>query len=101
MSRREQIEEMLKSQPDDSFLNYALAKEHAAEGNVDAALSQYAVVIDKFPNEVAAYFQKGQLLHEEDRSDEARTVIEQGINVARQVGDSHALAEMQGFLELL
>lgn len=101
MSRRKQIEEMLKDQPDDSFLNYALAKEHASEGNVDAALQQYSLVIDNFPNEVAAYFQKGQLLAEEDRTDDAREVIEQGMKVARQVGDQHALGEMQGFLELL
>ncbi len=101
MSRREQIEEMLKSQPDDSFLNYALAKEYAAEGNVEAAIKQYDFVIEKHPKEVAAYFQKGQLLHEEDESDEARQVLEQGIGVAREVGDSHALAEMQGYLELL
>lgn len=101
MSRREQIEEMLKAQPDDSFLNYALAKEHAAEGNVDAALQQYSHVIDSFPNEVAAYFQKGQLLAEEDRPDEAREIVERGMQVARQVGDQHAFNEMQGFLELL
>lgn len=89
---------MLQDDPDDVFLNYALAKACAAEGNLAEALARFDRVIGLDPNYVAAYFQKGQALAEAQQLPEAREVLSRGIEVARRTGDAHAEAEMAAFL---
>ena len=101
MPTREQLEELLKSDPDDVFLQYALAMAYVTEGNQGEGLERLQRVIERDPDYVAAYFQKGQILAEAGVIDEARTVISRGIEVAKKVGDSHAETEMSGFLEAL
>jgi thioredoxin-like negative regulator of GroEL len=96
-----QLEQLLESDPDDVFLQYALAKACVNEGNVERGLAQYQSVIDRHPDYVPAYFQKGQTLAERERTDEARVVLTQGIKIARKVGDGHAEREMTEFLESL
>jgi tetratricopeptide (TPR) repeat protein len=96
-----QLEQLLESDPDDVFLQYALAKARISEGDVEAGLAQFQAVIDRQPDYVPAYFQKGQALADRGRADEARAVLISGINVARKVGDGHAEREMTEFLESL
>ena len=92
---------MLKADPGDAFLQYALAKACAAEGDLPAALVQFDQVIAAHPDYIAAYFQKGQLLADEGQTGAARDVLTRGVIVARRVGDRHAEAEMTAFLEAL
>ncbi|MFG0333331.1 MAG: tetratricopeptide repeat protein [Maioricimonas sp. JB049] len=101
MSRREKLEELLKSSPDDAFLNYGLAMEEAREGNLEAALAQLDRVLTLDPDYVAAFFQQGQLLAREERLTEARQRLSAGIAVADRVGDAHAAGEMREFLAAL
>ncbi|MGH7201352.1 MAG: tetratricopeptide repeat protein [Planctomycetaceae bacterium] len=101
MPTRTQIEELLKSEPDDVFLNYALAKALASEGDLQAALAQFDRVLDLAPDYVPAHFQKGQTLADHGRTDSAREAIVRGLEVAARVGDAHAEAEMRAFLETL
>lgn len=101
MPRREQLETMLADEPDDLFLNYALAKAWIEEGNVDAGLEQFRRVIELDGDHVASYFQMAQVLAAEDDPAAAREIVTEGISVARRVGDSHAEMEMTGFLESL
>jgi thioredoxin-like negative regulator of GroEL len=95
------LEQLLESDPDDVFLQYALAKARISEGDIEAGLAQFQAVIDRHPEYVPAYFQKGQALAEQGRAEEARDVLVQGIQIARQVGDGHAEREMTEFLEAL
>ena len=101
MPSRKQLEQLLESDPDDVFLQYALAKACVSEGDVETGLSRFQAVIDRHPNYVPAYFQKGQALAEQGRVDEARGILTQGIQAARQTGDRHAESEMTEFLEAL
>jgi thioredoxin-like negative regulator of GroEL len=101
MSRREQLEEMLRADPDDVFLNYALAMECAGAGEIDDALERLDGVIARDPDYVAAYFQKGQILAREGETDAASEVLRKGIETARRTGDTHAEGEMAGFLEAI
>jgi thioredoxin-like negative regulator of GroEL len=98
---RQQLEQLLESDPDDVFLQYALAKTQVSEGDVEGGLAQFQTVIDRHPEYVPAYFQKGQALAERGRIEEARAVLTSGIQVARKVGDAHAEREMTEFLESL
>lgn len=101
MSRREQLQTMLQAEPDDVFLNYALAKAFVAEGRIEDGLARFRRTLELDPDHVASYFQLAQVLAGEGNVDEARNVVTQGIDVARKVGDSHAEMEMSGFLDSL
>jgi tetratricopeptide (TPR) repeat protein len=98
---RKQLEQLLESDPDDVFLQYALAMACVSEGDVETGLLKFQAVIDSHPAYVPAYFQKGQALAEQSRADEARNVLKQGIAAAVQCGDRHAESEMREFLEML
>lgn len=101
MSRRAQIEELLRSDPDDVFLKYALANELVSEGDVPAALAAFDRVLAEHPDYVPAYFRKAQTLAAEDETDAARELLRRGIVVAQRVGDLHAAGEMTAFLDTL
>ena len=101
VSRREQLEEMLKSDPDDVFLQYALAMDFISSGEHAEGIAKLESVIERDPNYVPAYFQQAQAMHHTERLDDARDVLTRGITVARQAGDAHAEREMTEYLELL
>jgi thioredoxin-like negative regulator of GroEL len=96
-----QLEQLLESDPNDVFLQYALAKARIGEGDVEAGLAQFQTVIDGHPDYVPAYFQKGQTLAERGRIEEARVILASGIQIARKVGDGHAEREMTEYLDTL
>ena len=100
-SRREQLQEMLASEPDDSFLHYALALELAKEGDRAAGLERLSEMNVRFPDHVPAYFRRGQLLAEGHENEAARTVLTQGILEANRTADDHAAAEMRELFESL
>ena len=83
------------------FLQYAVAKACVSEGDVETGLNRFQAVIDRHPDYVPAYFQKGQALAERGRVAEARDILQQGLVAARKTGDRHAESEMTEFLEAL
>ena len=101
-TRREQIEEMLKDDPDeDGFLRYCLAMEHLSAGNEAEARTVFQALLGAKPDYVPAYLQLGQLLNRLGEEDEARAVYREGIAVAQRKGDAHAANEMSNFLAML
>lgn len=101
MPRSEQLKEMLEADPDDLFLRYALAMAYVSEGDASAGLNVLGEVIERDPDYVAAYFQKGQILAEQGETDSAREIVTRGIEAARRTGDQHAEGEMSEFLQTL
>lgn len=101
MSRREKLLEMLKSNPEDPFLHYGLAMEHRTAGQLDEALACLEKAIECDAEYVAAYFHQGQIRAEQGNSDAARQILRDGIDVARRVGDGHAVEEMSELLASL
>lgn len=91
---------MIAAEPNDPFLNYALALETAKEDRV-AGLQRLADMNERFPNHVPAFFRRGQMLAESGEPDAARQVLLAGIQAARKVGDDHAAAEMQELISSL
>lgn len=101
MSRREKIEAMLADDPSDTFLRYSLAMELRNEERHDASLEKLAELTRDDPPYVPAYFMAAQQLADLERVDEAREMLREGIEQARQQGDGHAAAEMSDFLAVL
>lgn len=101
MPKREQLEQMLQSDPDDLFLKYALGMACFSEGDQAAGLQILQEVIQQDPNYVAAYFQSGQVLARQGETAKATERLADGIAVAQRIGDAHAAAEMTDFLDSL
>lgn len=101
MPKREQVERMLKEDPQDVFLNYALAMALQSEGKAEEAIAQFRRLLSLDAEHVSGYFQLGQTLAREGRTDEAKDVLATGIQIAGRTGNQHAEGEMIGFLETL
>ena len=101
MTRREKLQQMLQDSPEDTFLLYGMAMDYASSQEWEPALATFDQVLSVDPGYVAAYFQKGQILARMDRIDDARSVLSEGIEVGRKVGEDHAVGEMTDFLQSL
>ncbi|MCZ2155777.1 MAG: hypothetical protein LC114_18070 [Bryobacterales bacterium] len=99
--RLEMIQEMLKQNPTDSFLLYSLANEYKNEGDLPKAISGYRHLMEVNPDYVAAYFHCGMALEASGDTDAAATTYDQGIEVARRIGDGKTLGELQAARDLL
>jgi thioredoxin-like negative regulator of GroEL len=100
-TRREKIEAMLLDEPGDTFLRYSLAMELDKEGAHDASLERLAELSRDDPPYVPAFFMAGQQLVRLNRVSEARSILCNGIEAARQQDDAHAASEMSEFLASL
>lgn len=100
-SRREKLEAMLQTSPDDVFLRYGLAMELDKEGEHEASLTMLNALTEQQPPYVPAYFMSGQQLTRLGRIDQARDVLRAGIDEARRQQDHHAAGEMSEFLASL
>ncbi len=99
--RLEALKAMVSQNPGDSFLRYGLAMEYRNGGDLEGAVREFRELIAANPDYGPAYFHGGQTLERLGRVDEARSMYEAGVEVTRRKGDAHALAEMQGALDLL
>ncbi len=101
MSRLEQLQQMLAENPEDTFLQYALAMEMGNAGQDEEGLRLFRGLMASEPPYVPAFFMAGQKLASLQRFDEARDVLRSGIDQARQQNDLHAAGEMSEFLASL
>jgi Tfp pilus assembly protein PilF len=100
-SRKEQIEELLALDPDDSFLRYGLAMEHVSAGDDEGAVRVFRDLLARDAKYIPAYLMLGQTFVRLCEPDDARTILQTGIQMAYNVGDSHAAGEMTGLLSTL
>jgi len=95
------LERMVASGQADSFARYGLAMEYKKLGRTDDALAAFTALRQADSSYVPQYLMAGQMLADAGRSDEARAWLEQGIERARSLGNSHALSELEGALATL
>jgi predicted Zn-dependent protease len=100
-SRKEQIEEMLALDPNDSFLSYGLAMEYVSAGQDEEAVKCLLNLLSRDQEYVPGYLQAGRALMRLGDDDRAREILRAGIVAATRKGDDHAAGEMTGFLESL
>ena len=101
MARKEKLMAMLKADPEDPFLHYALGQQYLSEGARAEAQNKLEEVVERFPEYHAAHFQLGQLFAEDGDTDRAGEIIQAGIAAAKRAGDQHAVTEMTGFLDAI
>ena len=100
-SRRERAEQMLVESPHDTFLRYLLAMEWSKEGELEKSLELFRGLMADQPPYIPAFLMAAQRLQAAGRIDEARTVLREGIERAREAGDAHAAAEMGDLIAFL
>jgi hypothetical protein len=101
--RMEQIEAMLAEDPDDAFLRYGLAMEHASAGDDATCVVVLRDLLARTAAQpyIPAYLMAAQALVRLDRIDEACQTLRDGIAAAGKAGTPdalHAQSEMQGLL---
>ena len=87
--RMEAIRGMLVKTPDDTFLRYSLAMEHAAAEQYDQAIAEFRRCVELDADYLAAYVEAGKCLRSAGRFDEARETFVAAMELAEAQADSH------------
>ncbi|HTR66047.1 MAG TPA: tetratricopeptide repeat protein [Terriglobales bacterium] len=101
MDRKALLTEVLSQNPNDAFARYGLAMEYSQAGELEPALQEFGKLISAHPDYTAGYFMAAQALARAGRNDEARAMLEKGIDSARRTANDHALSEMEAMLQEL
>lgn len=97
MSRRLQLlQQVLESNPNDSFALFAIAKEFEGLNDLENAMAYYLRLLHTDPAYIGLYYHLGKLYEKTGQPAEAITVYRKGMEVARNAGDRHALGELNG-----
>jgi predicted Zn-dependent protease len=99
MSRITELEAMLDSNPEDPFLQYALAREHESAKSTMQALMMYEHLINQHPDYVATYYHYARLLYSLGNRNEAIRLLKTGIQNGIDVKEMHAVSEMKSLLD--
>lgn len=99
--RIEQIKSMLEKEPEDAFLNYALATEYLAMNEVETAKNIFEKLVREQEEYVATYYHLGKLYEGIGQTKEAEETYEKGMQIALKIKDMHARSELQEALNNL
>ena len=92
------LTEILAGNPSDAFARYGLAMEYSKAGRTEAALAEFANLLEQHPDYTAGYFMAAQTLAAAGRNDEARQMLQDGIASTLRTGNQHAQSEMEAML---
>lgn len=102
MSKRlELFDKLIAGGSSDPFHHYARALELRSLGRPGEALSSLEGVTQRFPEYVPSYLIAAQLAQEAGDVGRARQFATAGSEVARRVGNDHALSELTSLLDAL
>lgn len=101
MNRIEQLEEFLKETPQDPFLHYALTMEYLKQGDIVRTREGFENLVVTFTNYVGTYYHFGKFLEKNGDKVLAEDIYNQGIAVAKNARNMHAMGELQGALNLM
>lgn len=99
--RLEQLKGMLKDNPQDSFLLYAIAQEYIKHNNKAEALKFFDNLLRTNPHYTGAYYHLGKLYESMDQLDDAIDTYKQGLVITQQTGARHDYNELKGALSLI
>jgi tetratricopeptide (TPR) repeat protein len=93
-SRLEKLLEFLKNEPNDEFLQYALATEYLRLDDKETALNYYEGLVINHPDYVGTYYHLGKLYESLNRKEDAVATYQKGMGAARAAKNNHALSEL-------
>jgi tetratricopeptide (TPR) repeat protein len=99
--RLKMIKEMLKTNPMDPFLLYAIALEYKKNGEDQLAIEQLENLIQKNPDYLGSYYQLGKLYEEKNQLEKAIEVYKKGKEIAELKNDNKTLGELNEALYII
>jgi tetratricopeptide (TPR) repeat protein len=100
-SRLHHIQEMLSKEPNDSFLQYALALEYANAKDIEKAISIIEGLLLKNENYLGAYYQLGKYYEQTAQQDKAIASYKKGVLIAQAQKNRKTEGELNEALMLL
>ncbi|MGB7848668.1 MAG: tetratricopeptide repeat protein [Candidatus Acidiferrum sp.] len=97
-TRRQKLEEFLAKNPNDAFTLYGLALQCVNDADFPSAELHFSALLQSNPDYVPGYQMYAQTLAQNDRAEEAKTILARGIQAAIRVSNQHARSEMEGLL---
>ncbi len=101
LPRKELIFDMLVKEPNDVFLNYALAMEHLSAEEFKEAEVQFRKVLDINPSYLPCFYQLGQVNEKLDKLDVALDFYKKGVEIATSQKNKKALGELNEAIWML
>ena len=101
LPRKELIFDMLVKEPNDVFLNYALAMEHLSAEEFKEAEAQLRKVLNIKTDYLPCYYQLGQVNEKLDNIDIALSYYKQGVEIAKSQNNTKALGELNEAIWML
>ena len=99
MDRIAKLKEFLAANPDDSFVQHALALEHVKAGDDAEARKLFENILTRDETYIGSYYHLGKLLERIDEKESAIKWYELGMLKAKESGDMHAYNELQAAYE--
>ena len=94
MERIEKLKQFLAENPDDSFVQHALALEYVKEGDDREARRLFESILNKDENYIGSYYHLARLLERNDAKEDAIKWYEKGLLKAKENGDTHSYNEL-------
>ncbi len=99
MDRMAKLQEFLAVNPNDSFVQHALALEYIKLGNDSAARNLFEQLLSRDENYVGSYYHLAKLLERTGETDDAIATYEKGMEMAKMAGDNHSFNELRAAYE--
>ena len=94
MDRMGKLKEFLAINPNDSFVQHALALEYVKLNDDEEARKLFETILIRDENYIGSYYHLARLLERNDQKDEAIKWYEKGMIKAREAGDHHTYNEL-------
>ena len=101
MDRIVKLKELLSQDPEDSFLQHALALEYIKLGNDNEGKKIFEALLAREPGYIGSYYHLAKLLERNGNSDGAIIIYEKGMEEAKKTGDNKAYGELRAAYEEL
>lgn len=93
-NRLKQLHDFLDKSPNEPFILFALAKEYEKLKDFDNAIKYYEISIQADENYVGTYYHLGKINEVLNNFQKAISIYENGIKIAKKIGDTHSLSEL-------
>jgi predicted Zn-dependent protease len=100
-NRLQLVQEMLKKDPNDAFLLYALAIEIVNSGDKKEGIRQLEKLRLSQPDYLATYYQLGKLYEELSQNEKAIPVYKEGLEIAKKQNNNKTYGEISEALWLI
>ena len=96
--RINQLNQLLKEDPEDPFLYYALCLELKKAGSAETGPGFERLLLS-YPEYLPAYYQAALFMAETGKLERATTIAQSGILLAQSMNELHTLSELKGLLQ--